>query len=106
MTPGAMGDDTMDDITSMKIGFNLFYEHGKFAETLTADNILCVLETTPGATFLTQEKIIGAGIQITQKKVTNHFEKNKNVNGYCIIYSGVSPCRSFYSDKASRCYYK
>ncbi len=46
MTPGAMGDDTMDDITSMKIGFNLFYEHGKFAETLTADNILCVLETT------------------------------------------------------------
>ncbi len=44
MTPGAMGDDTMDDITSMKIGFNLFYEHGKFAETLTADNILCVLE--------------------------------------------------------------
>ncbi|MHA8558836.1 hypothetical protein ACYA72_23650, partial [Klebsiella pneumoniae] len=34
---------------SMKIGFNLFYEHGKFAETLTADNILCVLETTPGA---------------------------------------------------------
>ncbi len=28
MTPGAMGDDTMDDITSMKIGFNLFYEHG------------------------------------------------------------------------------
>ena len=49
MTPGAMGDDTMDDITSMKIGFNLFYEHGEFAETLTADNILCVLETTPGA---------------------------------------------------------
>ncbi|AWF43900.1 hypothetical protein CSC13_2615 [Klebsiella pneumoniae] len=38
--------------------------------------------------------------------MTNHFEKNKNVNGYCIIYSGVSPCRSFYSDKASRCYYK
>ncbi|WP_373890409.1 hypothetical protein [Klebsiella variicola] len=34
---------------SMKIGFNLFYEHGEFAETLTADNILCVLETTPGA---------------------------------------------------------
>ncbi len=31
MTPGAMGDDTMDDITSMKIGFNLFYEHGKFS---------------------------------------------------------------------------
>ncbi len=31
MTPGAMGDDTMDDITSMKIGFNLFYEHGEFA---------------------------------------------------------------------------
>lgn len=55
MTPGAMGDDTMDDITSMKIGFNLFYEHGKFAETLTADNILCVLETTLARTFLTQE---------------------------------------------------
>ena len=46
---GFLGYDTMDDITSMKIGFNLFYEHGKFAETLTADNILCVLETTPGA---------------------------------------------------------
>lgn len=28
MTPGAMGDDTMDDITSMKIGFNLFMNMG------------------------------------------------------------------------------
>ncbi|MDP0953564.1 polymorphic toxin type 44 domain-containing protein, partial [Klebsiella pneumoniae] len=32
LTPGARGDDTMVDITSMKIGFNLFYDHGKFAE--------------------------------------------------------------------------
>ena len=59
----------MDDITSMKIGFNLFYEHGKFAETLTADNILCVFRNnTWRAPSSLKEKIIGAGIQIIQKK--------------------------------------
>ncbi|RKF66467.1 polymorphic toxin type 44 domain-containing protein [Rahnella variigena] len=44
MTPGAMGNDTIDDVTSMRIGFALFKEHGKFAESLTTQNILDALE--------------------------------------------------------------
>jgi len=46
MTPGAIGDDTVDDVTSMKIGFALFHRHGKYAESLTVDNILDALEQT------------------------------------------------------------
>lgn len=29
MTPGAVGDDTLDDVTSMKVGFALYHQHGK-----------------------------------------------------------------------------
>lgn len=47
MTPGAAGDDTLDDVTSMKIGFELFHQHGKYAESLTFNNILDALESTP-----------------------------------------------------------
>ena len=47
MTPGAVGDDTLDDVTSMKIGFKLFHQHGKYAESLTFNNILDALENTP-----------------------------------------------------------
>jgi hypothetical protein len=47
MTPEAMGDDTVDDITSMKIGFTLFHQHGKYADSLTVNNILDALEQTP-----------------------------------------------------------
>lgn len=47
MTPGAIGDDTVDDITSMKIGFTLFRKYGKYAENLTVGNILDALEKTP-----------------------------------------------------------
>lgn len=46
MTPGAIGDDTVDDVTSMKIGFALFHQHGKYAESLTVNNILDALEQT------------------------------------------------------------
>ncbi|PVZ79397.1 hypothetical protein C9426_33740 [Serratia sp. S1B] len=46
MTPGAVGDDTLDDVTSMKIGFKLFHQHGKYAETLSANHILDALEIT------------------------------------------------------------
>jgi len=47
MTPGAIGDDTVDDVTSMKIGFALFHQHGKYADSLTVNNILDALEQTP-----------------------------------------------------------
>ncbi|WP_312311938.1 polymorphic toxin type 44 domain-containing protein [Atlantibacter sp.] len=47
MTPGAIGDDTLDDVTSMKIGFALFREYGRHAENLTVKNILDALENTP-----------------------------------------------------------
>lgn len=47
MTPGAIGDDTLDDVTSMKIGFSLFKEYGKYAENLTVKNILDALKKTP-----------------------------------------------------------
>ncbi|HDC4544803.1 polymorphic toxin type 44 domain-containing protein [Enterobacter cloacae] len=40
MTPGAMGEDTLDDITSMKIGFKLYHRFGKYAEKLTSQHIL------------------------------------------------------------------
>lgn len=46
MTPGAIGDDTVDDVTSMKIGFALFHQHGKYAESLTVNNILDAFEQT------------------------------------------------------------
>lgn len=46
MTPGAVGDDTLDDITSMKIGFSLYHRFGKMADTLTARDILDALENT------------------------------------------------------------
>lgn len=47
MTFGAMGDDTLDDVTSMKIGFKLFHQYGKYAESLTLNNILEALVNTP-----------------------------------------------------------
>ncbi|HCJ7369309.1 TPA: PAAR domain-containing protein [Enterobacter hormaechei subsp. xiangfangensis] len=47
MTPGAIGDDTVDDVTSMKIGFALFHQHGKYADSLAVINILDALEQTP-----------------------------------------------------------
>ena len=47
MTPGAVGDDTLDDIISMKIGFKLFKLHGKYAERLTCNDILNALEVIP-----------------------------------------------------------
>ncbi|MGC0826243.1 polymorphic toxin type 44 domain-containing protein [Pantoea agglomerans] len=47
MTPGAVGDDTLDDVTSMKIGFALYHQHGKMAETLTTTDILNALDNTP-----------------------------------------------------------
>lgn len=47
MTPGAIGDDTLDDVTSMKIGFRLFHQYGKYAENLNFNNILDALENTP-----------------------------------------------------------
>ena len=46
MTPGAMGDDTLDDITSMKIGFELYHRFGKYAEKLTSQHILDALVNT------------------------------------------------------------
>ncbi|MCK1970529.1 polymorphic toxin type 44 domain-containing protein [Franconibacter sp. IITDAS19] len=47
MTPGAEGDDTLDDITSMKIGFSLYHRFGKMADALTAQDILDALDNTP-----------------------------------------------------------
>lgn len=46
MTPGAMGDDTIDDVTSMKIGFELYRRFGKYAEKLTFQHILDALVNT------------------------------------------------------------
>lgn len=46
MTPGALDDDTLDDVTSMKIGFDLYHQYGKRAEKLTALNILNALDNT------------------------------------------------------------
>jgi len=46
MTLGAMGDDTLDDITSMKIGFKLYRRFGKYAENLTFQHILDALVNT------------------------------------------------------------
>ncbi|PLR40811.1 hypothetical protein CYR55_05910 [Chimaeribacter californicus] len=51
MTPGAMGNDTVDDITSMKIGFSLYKTKGRFAEELTFQNIIDALESTPDNRF-------------------------------------------------------
>ncbi|MHB2093317.1 polymorphic toxin type 44 domain-containing protein [Pantoea dispersa] len=51
MTPGAMGDDTLDDITSMRIGFELYHRFGKFAENLTFQNILDALVNTSANDF-------------------------------------------------------
>lgn len=39
--------DPIDDITCMKIGFSLFHQHGKFAKTLKAMDIISSLESTP-----------------------------------------------------------
>lgn len=51
MTPGAMGDDTLDDITSMKIGFELYHYFGKYAEKLTSQYILDALVNTSANDF-------------------------------------------------------
>ncbi|MDF9721857.1 polymorphic toxin type 44 domain-containing protein [Serratia marcescens] len=48
MTPGAMGDDTIDDVTSIKIGFYLHHEYGRFADNLSAQDILNALELVAG----------------------------------------------------------
>ena len=47
MTPGAVGDDTLDDVTSIKIGFSLYHQCGKMAETLTVHDILNALDSMP-----------------------------------------------------------
>ncbi|MBH0725011.1 hypothetical protein I3B12_20650 [Salmonella enterica] len=47
MTLGALGDDTLDDVTTMKIGFRLFHQYGKDAENLTVQHILDALDSTP-----------------------------------------------------------
>lgn len=46
MTPGVIGDDTVDDVTSMNIGFGLYHKYGIFADGLTAQHILDALEFT------------------------------------------------------------
>ncbi|MBW1252408.1 polymorphic toxin type 44 domain-containing protein [Pantoea allii] len=46
MTPGAVGDDTLDDVTSMKIGFALYHKHGKVAKSLTIQDVLNALDST------------------------------------------------------------
>lgn len=46
MTLGAMGDDALNDITSMKIGFKLYHRFGKHAENLTSQHILDALVNT------------------------------------------------------------
>lgn len=51
MTLGAMGDDTLDDVTTMKIGFRLFHQYGKDAENLTVQHILDALDSTPETSF-------------------------------------------------------
>ena len=43
MTPGTIGGDTLDDITSMEIGFLLYHRYGKYAEGLTCQSILDAL---------------------------------------------------------------
>lgn len=39
--------DPIDDITCMKIGFSLFHQHGKLAETLKVMDIISSLESAP-----------------------------------------------------------
>lgn len=51
MTPGAMGNDTLDDITSMKIGFELYHLFGKYATKLTSQHILDALVNTSAKGF-------------------------------------------------------
>ncbi|GKX43684.1 hypothetical protein SOASR015_27180 [Pectobacterium carotovorum subsp. carotovorum] len=46
MTPGAIGDDTIDDVTSMKIGFSLYHKFGRFAEDLSIQDIMNALESS------------------------------------------------------------
>lgn len=43
-TPGTKGGDTKDDKTSINIGFALYKKFGKYAERLTAQDILDALE--------------------------------------------------------------
>jgi len=47
MTPGAQGDDPLDDVTSMEIGFKLFDKYGRYADTLMPWHILEALDNTP-----------------------------------------------------------
>ncbi|MCG1031670.1 hypothetical protein J5S76_06720 [Bacillus amyloliquefaciens] len=51
MIPGAMGDDTLDDISSMKIGFKLYHRFGKYAENITSQHILDALVNTSAKGF-------------------------------------------------------
>lgn len=46
MTPGAIGDDTIDDVTSMKIGISLYHKFGRFAKNLSIKDIMNALESS------------------------------------------------------------
>lgn len=50
---GGNAEDTGDDKTAIKIGFNLYYKYGRFAETLTAQDILNALD----AAIMTESKL-------------------------------------------------
>lgn len=45
------GADTLDDVTTIKIGFKLFEEFGKFAENLTYQHVLNAIDNTPRESF-------------------------------------------------------
>lgn len=46
MTPGAIGDDAIDDVTSINIGFYLYYKFGRFADNLSVQDIINALESS------------------------------------------------------------
>ena len=45
--PGTRGADTLDDKTAMKIGFSLYKTFGKYADNLTYQDILNILDKKP-----------------------------------------------------------
>lgn len=50
---GRNAEDTGDDKTAIKIGFNLYYKYGRFAENLSAQDILDALD----AAIMTESKL-------------------------------------------------
>lgn len=50
---GGNAEDTGDDKTSIKIGFALYYKYGRYAEGLTAQDILDALD----AALMTESKL-------------------------------------------------